>query len=274
MQNKSNIRPFIKMHGLGNDFIIFDARQDAFSLTAEKVLALSDRKRGIGCDQLIVMRNSDNADVFMEIWNADGTQVGACGNATRCVGHLLDQKCQGTEIRIETKTGILLTNANGPQDVTVDMGEPKLKWQDIPLYMHQDTLALDLHIGPFKSPVAVNVGNPHAVFFVEDAATAPLEEFGHTIETHALFPEHVNVSAASVKDGNIRLRVWERGVGITEACGTAACATIVAASLKELVDRKAIIQLDGGELDMTWQDNDHILMTGPVATSFTGEVEL
>lgn len=262
------------MHGLGNDFIIFDARQDALSLTSEKVRDLSDRKRGIGCDQLIVMRESDTADVFMEIWNANGSRVGACGNATRCVAHLLIQENQRDNILIETDAGILSASSNGAESITVDMGEPKLKWQDIPLYMHQDTLALDLHVGPFKSPVAVNVGNPHAVFFVPDAATAPLEEFGRTIETHALFPEHVNVSAASVKDGAIRLRVWERGVGMTQACGTAACATIVAASLKGLVDRKATIQLDGGTLDMTWQDNDHVLMTGPVATSFTGEVEL
>ena len=262
------------MHGLGNDFIIFDARQDALSLTTKKVRALSDRKRGIGCDQLIVMKKSDKADVFMEIWNANGSRVGACGNATRCVAYLLIQENQSDNILIETDAGILSAFSSSHQCITVDMGEPKLKWQDIPLYMHQDTLALDLHIGPFKSPVAVNVGNPHAVFFVPDAATAPLEEFGHTIETHALFPEHVNVSAASIKDGVIRLRVWERGVGITEACGTAACATIVAASLKGLVDRKAAIELDGGILDMTWQDNDHVLMTGPVATSFKGEVDL
>ena len=262
------------MHGLGNDFIIFDARKNALSLTAEKVRALSDRKRSIGCDQLIVIRDSDKADVFMEIWNANGSRVGACGNATRCVAHVLIQKKQSANILIETEAGILSASSSGPESITVDMGEPKLKWQDIPLYMHQNTLALDLHIGPFKSPVAVNVGNPHAVFFVPDAASAPLEEFGHSIETHALFPEHVNVSAASVKDGTIRLRVWERGVGMTQACGTAACATIVAASLKGLVDRKAIIELDGGALDMTWQDNGHVLMTGPVATSFTGEVEL
>ncbi len=262
------------MHGLGNDFIIFDARLDVLKLTADQVRSLSDRKRGIGCDQLIVMKKSANADVFMEIWNANGSRVGACGNATRCVAHLLIQERQTDTIRIETDAGILSAFSNGHESISVDMGEPKLKWQDIPLYMHQDTLALDLHIGPFKSPVAVNVGNPHAVFFVPDAETAPLEEFGRTIETHALFPEHVNVSTASIKDGNIRLRVWERGVGITQACGTAACATIVAASLKGLIDRKAIIQLDGGELDMTWQDNDHILMTGPVATSFKGEVAL
>ncbi len=268
------IRPFIKMHGLGNDFIIFDARNDTLSLTSEQVCDLSDRKRGIGCDQLIVMKESDKADVYMEIWNSNGSRVGACGNATRCIGHLLDQEYQGAEIRIETEAGILLSRANSPESVTIDMGEPKLDWQSIPLYMPQDTLALDLHIGPFKNPVAVNIGNPHAIFFVPDAKSAPLEEFGHIIETHALFPKHVNVSAASVHDGAIRLRVWERGVGMTQACGTAACATIVAASLKGLVDRKAIIHLDGGTLDLCWQDNGHILMTGPVATSFKGEIAL
>lgn len=269
-----NIRPFYKMHGLGNDFIIFDARKDLLSLTSEQVRALSDRKRGIGCDQLIVMKKSDKADVFIEIWNANGTRVGACGNASRCVGHLLASTLQGAVISIETDSGLLSAYSVGTNEVLVDMGEPKLDWQDIPLYMHQDTLALDLHIGPFKNPVAVNMGNPHAVFFVADAALAPLEEFGHTIETHALFPEHVNVSAASVHDGSIRLRVWERGVGITEACGTAACATVVAASLKGLVDRQATIKLDGGELALTWQDNNHVFMTGPVATSFKGEVAL
>ena len=274
MKKQSNIRPFYKMHGLGNDFIIFDAREDALNLTSEQVRALADRKHGIGCDQLIVMEKCDRADVFMKIWNANGSPVGACGNATRCVGHLMDLENRGTEVRIQTDAGVLSAKSNGHEDITVDMGEPKLDWQSIPLYMHQDTLALDLHIGPFKSPVAVNMGNPHAVFFVADAELAPLEEYGHTIETHALFPEHVNVSAASVHDGIIRLRVWERGVGMTLACGTAACATIVAASLKGLIDRKAIIELDGGKLDMTWLDNGHVLMTGPVATSFIGEVAL
>ena len=262
------------MHGLGNDFIIFDARQNALELASGQVRDLCHRKRGIGCDQLIVMKASNKADVYMEIWNSDGTRVGACGNATRCVGHLLDPENQGTAIKIETEAGILTSHANSPSNVTVDMGEPKLDWQSIPLSIWQDTLTLDLHIGPFESPVAVNIGNPHAVFFVPDANRAPIEEFGSSIETHALFPEGVNVSAASVKDGVIRLRVWERGVGMTEACGTAACATIVAASLKGLVDRKATIQLDGGTLDMAWRADDHVMMTGPVATSFKGEIAL
>jgi len=274
MNRHNNIRPFFKMHGLGNDFIIFDARENALSLTPATVRSLSDRKFSIGCDQLIVLKPSDVADVFMEIWNADGTQVDACGNATRCVAYMLDRACRGVKVSLETNAGILTAKTKNPDEVTVDMGEPKLDWQDIPLYMKQDTLSLDLQIGPFKNPVAVNVGNPHAVFFVPDATTASLENFGHTIEIHALFPEHVNVSAASVDNGVIRLRVWERGVGITQACGTAACATIVAASLKGLVDRRAIIQLDGGQLSMEWQENNHILMTGPVSTSFIGEVEL
>lgn len=274
MNTDTNIWPFTKMHGLGNDFIIFDARKDTLELCADKVRELSDRKRGIGCDQLIVIRQSEQADVTMEIWNADGTRVGACGNATRCVGHLINLENPGAEITIETDTGILTANENSPETVTVDMGEPRLDWQDIPLYMHQDTLALDLHFGPLEYPVAVNMGNPHAVFFVEDAAKAPLEDYGHTIETHALFPEHVNVSVASVSDGIIRLRVWERGVGMTQACGTAACATIVAATLKGLVDRKAIIKLDGGELEMHWREDGHVMMKGPVATSYSGEVKL
>ncbi len=262
------------MHGLGNDFIIFDARRHSLDLSPDEVRSLSDRKMGIGCDQLIVMKYSDDADVFMEIWNANGIRVAACGNATRCVGYLLEKEKPGAKVRIETDAGILLANVADSNAVTVDMGKPKLDWKSIPLSSEQDTLELDLHIGPFKNPVALNIGNPHVVFFVPNANNAQIEEYGRAIETHSLFPEHVNVSIASVTGGIIRLRVWERGVGITQACGTAACATIVAASQRGLVDRKATIQLDGGKLHMFWDKNDHIFMTGPVATSFKGEVAL
>ncbi len=268
---------FIKMHGLGNDFIVLDARDGGVDLGAEGARVLSDRRRGIGCDQILIMEAAANeqADIFMRILNADGTEAEACGNGTRCVAQLVMAETGRDAVSIETRAGVLKANAAAGSLVSVDMGRAKLDWQEIPLAREMDTLNLEISAGPLSVPVGVNMGNPHAVFFVDDAEIIPLEDIGPIIENDPLFPEKTNVEAAQVlDDGSIRLRVWERGVGITQACGSGACATLVAASRRGLVGRRATIHLDGGDLDITWADDDHVIMTGPVATSFSGVVDL
>ena len=268
---------FIKMHGLGNDFVVFDARSTPFSLTATQVRALADRRVGIGCDQLIVMEAAPDkqADAFMRIYNADGGEVAACGNASRCVASLLMAEGASSHTVIETDAGLLDAEAAPNLMVSVDMGPARLDWRDIPVSAAIDTLHLNLEAGPLKDPVGVNVGNPHAVFFVDDAEAIPLESVGPVIETDALFPDFTNVEAAQIIDRNtIRLRVWERGVGITQACGTGACATLIAAARRDLTDRKATVILDGGPLVIEWMADNHVMMTGPVATSFRGVVDV
>ena len=269
-----NVRPFLKMHGLGNDFVIFDGRQTPLDLSVAQARAVADRKRGVGCDQIITLQPSSVGQIFMRIQNADGSEVDACGNATRCVARLIMVEMGTDNTTIETGAG-LLRAARQDNLITVDMGIPKLGWSDIPLARENDTLHVDFQCAMLSDPVAVNVGNPHVVFFVDNIATIPLEDLGPQIEHDALFPERVNVSIAEVKSrDNIILRVWERGAGITEACGTAACATIVAASLRGLVDRVATVNLAGGVLNMSWDDHDHIHMTGPATPTFMGEVFL
>jgi len=276
---------FIKMHGLGNDFIVLDARDGEIDLGGEGARALSDRRRGIGCDQILIMEAAPNdpgdipgdikADIFMRILNADGTEAEACGNGTRCVAQLVMAETGRDAAIIETQAGMLKAKAAAGGLVSVDMGPANLDWQVIPLAREMDTLNLEISVGPLSVPVGVNVGNPHAVFFVDDAEAIPLEDIGPKIETDPLFPEKTNVEAAQVlDDGSIRLRVWERGVGITQACGSGACATLVAANRRGLVGRNATIHLDGGDLDITWADDNHVIMTGPVATSFSGVIDL
>jgi len=266
-------RPFLKMHGLGNDFIIFDAREHPLALAADDVRALSNRRRGIGCDQLIVMKPSTRADVYMEIWNADGSLVGACGNATRCVGKIMLEETGRETISIETQAGLLSAKWDG-HDLRVHMGPARTDWTEIPLARGMDTLHVDLKVGGFSDPVCVNMGNPHAVFFVPDAEAVALATLGPQVAIHPLFPEHVNASVASVMGDTIRLRVWERGAGITQACGSAACAATVAASRRGLIDRTATIVLDGGPLRMEWLADGTVQMAGSATLAFTGEVSL
>jgi len=270
---------FIKMHGLGNDFIIFDARQQKLELTPERIRALSDRKTGIGCDQLIVMfaPQAPETDVFLKIYNADGGEVGACGNASRCIGKLLIEETGKVEVILETIADKLRARRGGSGlKVTVDMGEAQLDWKKIPLSSEQNTEKLPLELEGLKEPVAVSMGNPHAVFFVADAEKVPLEILGPQIEHHPLFPERTNVEVAQVLSSDkIRMRVWERGAGITQACGTGACATAVAAVRRGLAGRKVTIILDGGELDIEWRESDgHVLMTGDAVEVYRGEIEL
>lgn len=261
------------MHGLGNDFIILDARKSDLEMNAARAVKLANRQRGIGCDQLIVMRSSDTSDVFMEIWNADGTRVGACGNATRCVGRLMLDETGHASVSIQTDAGDLSAVAAG-SDISVNMGMAKTNWQDIPLAHETDTVSADYSKGPLSAPSCVNMGNPHAVFFVEDADAIDLERWGPQIENDPLFPERANTSVVSVSENTIRQRVWERGAGITEACGSAACASVVAATRRGLIDRKATVRLDGGDLSVEWLADGTVQMTGPTTFVFSGEVAL
>ena len=272
-------RPFLKMNGLGNDFVVVEARSAPFRPGVAQARAIADRASGIGCDQLISIEPSTRADAFMRIWNADGGEVDACGNASRCVGWLLMQASGRDTASIETAAGLLsVARAEGGQ-ITVDMGAPGLRWDQIPLAEEMDTRNIELQVGPIDDPVlhtpgAVSMGNPHVVFFVADAASAPVREVGPMIENHMLFPERVNVGFAQiVSRERIRLRVWERGAGETKACGTGACAALVAAARRNLTERKAVVELDGGELIIDWREEDgHVLMTGPVAVEFTGNL--
>jgi diaminopimelate epimerase len=268
---------FTKMHGLGNDFVVLDARKIDGSLDAKQINYIADRHQGIGCDQVLVIEKpkEKSADVFMRIFNSDGGEVDACGNGTRCVASLMMSELRTKNIAIQTNAGILDSTSVDDGNVSVDMGPANLGWKDIPLAHEAETLALDLSIGVLSNPVMVNVGNPHAVFFVDDVASVPLESLGPEIENHKMFPKRTNVEVAQILlNGSIRRRVWERGVGITNACGTGACATLVAASRRDLVSRSTDVILDGGALSVEWRDNNHVIMTGPVATVFTGVIHI
>jgi diaminopimelate epimerase len=271
-------RSFLKMNGAGNDFVVVDSRGgEPFSPTADKVRAIADRTSGIGCDQLIGIEPSGDADAFMRIWNADGAEVGACGNATRCVGWRILEESGRNEVVLATEAGRLTVFRASDHRVTVDMGPPRLGWSDIPLFEDMDTRGIELQVGPIDAPLlhtpgCVNMGNPHVVFFVDDAERAPVAEVGPLIEHHFLFPEGVNVGFAQVlTHDRIRLRVWERGAGLTKACGTGACAALVAASRRRLSGRRAVVLMDGGDLTIDWRlEDDHVLMTGDVAVDFSG----
>jgi diaminopimelate epimerase len=256
---------FRKMHGLGNDFIVIDARRAPVAMSPRRAAALADRRTGIGCDQLIVLEPSASADVRMRIFNADGSEAQACGNAARAVGLLL-----GGEQRIETLGGEIASVASA-DGASVDMGAARFDWDAIPLAYAMDTLAMPVGWEELESPAAVNVGNPHVVFFVDDADAVDLARLGPLIETDPLFPQRVNVGVASViGPQRIKLRVWERGAGLTRACGTGACAAAVVAIRRKLVMGPVTVDLPGGPLEIAWDTGGTIIMTGPAATSFSG----
>ena len=271
--------PFIKMHGLGNDFVVIDARRVPVRLSRSEARAIADRRRGIGCDQVLVIEKAGGADAFMRIFNADGGEVGACGNGARCVGALLMEEKGVSAVTLETASG-LVACARAGEMVRVDMGPARADWRDIPLVREMDTLHLDLalDLGSTRGlahAVGVSMGNPHAVFFVEDADAVDLETVGPKLERDALFPEGANITLAQVKSRRrVRARVWERGAGITTACGTAACATLVAAARRGLTERKGTVNLAGGDLQIEWGDDGHVFMTGPAATSYSGNFDL
>jgi len=272
---------FLKMHGLGNDFAIFDARTFALPVDAKTARAIADRRRGIGCDQVIVMEPSKGANAFMRIFNADGSEVESCGNAVRCVAYLLMAEAEVGEVKVATTGGLLTCHAASEGRVSVDMGAPRLDWREIPMAQAVDTASFALEVEAFNHPAlktaaAVSVGNPHCVLFVKDATTAPVAELGPLVEYHPWFPSRTNVEFVErLDDQSLRMRVWERGTGITQACGTGACAAAVAAIERGLTERKVTVVLDGGELDIEWRESDgHVLMTGPIGFSFGGEVNL
>ncbi|MEZ5895023.1 MAG: diaminopimelate epimerase [Parvularculaceae bacterium] len=267
--------PFRKMNGLGNDFVIMDLRGGDRKMTPDAARTIADRVSGIGCDQVITIE--ERGAPFMGVWNADGSEVGACGNAARCVGLILMTEAERDEIDLLTLSGAISARRISDSRIAVDMGAPKLSWKQIPLAEeHQDTRFVNIKLGPIDNPVlwgpsAVNMGNPHCIFFVDDVNAHALERFGPMVENHPMFPEQANVSLAEVRGKHyIRLRVWERGAGITKACGTAACAALVAANRRRLTDRKASVELDGGLLAIEWRDDDHVVMTGPVEFEFDG----
>ena len=266
-------RPFLKMHGAGNDFVLLDARSRPWAIDEEAARRIADRRTGIGCDQLIVVEpgRRAGADAFMSIFNPDGSEVSACGNATRCVAWMLMAESGAGSVVVETHAGLLSAQAAGERLVAVDMGPARLEWDEIPLARAMDTLHLPVASGPLSDPVGVGMGNPHAVFFVEDAEAVELAALGPGLEHDGLFPERCNIEVAQILPGGpIRMRVWERGAGITLACGTGACATLVAAVRRGLSGRKADLLLDGGTLTIEWLENGHVMMTGPVAVAFSG----
>lgn len=283
---------FLIMNGAGNRFGIIDARNNPeFSLSATQIQALAQKGGPMGkngADQIIILRpTSANADLFMEIRNADGSEVGACGNAARCVGWLLleaENKLGKNTIYIQTKAGLLsaMRAANGgigrTSQISVDMGKPKLKWDEIPLSEYMDTRVIDVKLGPIDNPVlarpgAVSMGNPHCVFFVDDVKNTAVDKIGPMIEFHPLFPQQCNVGFAEIiSKKQINLRVWERGVGETLACGTGACASLVAAHRQGKIGRKANISMPGGMLFVEWREDDHVILSGPVELEGEGEI--
>ena len=266
--------PFRKMHGLGNDFVVLDARPRALDLSEAQVRRISDRHTGVGCYQFIIIRppRDPKADAFMEIRNCDGAEVEACGNATRCIAKILTDETGRDRVTIQTVAGLLLGERSG-RGYTVDMGEARTGWQAIPLARECDTLNVPLDRDDVPPPVATNIGNPHATFFVHDAEAVDLAGIGPGLEHHPMFPARANIGFASLTaPDTLRLRVWERGVGITRACGSAACAAVVASVRRGLTSRQIRVDMDGGPLFMEWLENGHVLMTGDATEVYQGHI--
>lgn len=271
-------RPFLKMNGAGNDFVVVNALETPFQPTVDQARAIADRATGQGCDQLIAIEPSDRADAFMRVWNADGSMVETCGNALRCVGWVLMESTGKDSVAIDTLGGLTTARRAADGQVTVDMGAPRLDWTEVPLAEEMDTRGIELQVGPIDDPVlhtpgAVSMGNPHVVFFMDHA---PNDGFvrgtGSLIEHHPLFPEGVNVGFVhALSPDHIRLRVWERGAGLTKACGTGACAALVASARRGVTGRRAMVDVDGGRLMIDWDEaSGHVFMTGPVEVERTG----
>ena len=274
---------FVKMQGIGNDFVVLDARPGGsaagLDLTPAQARHIADRHFGIGCDQILIIAPSQDADITMHIMNSDGSMAAACGNGSRCVADLVMAETGADTLSMDTKGGIINAWRHHDQAlghlVSIDMGAAKCDWADIPLAHAMDTMAIDLGQDHLPPAIGVNMGNPHAVHIVDDAEAIDLEGLGPVLEHHPLFPDRANIEFISLlaKD-HIRMRVWERGSGITIACGTGACASAVAAARAGLTGRQVKVQLDGGVLAIDWQDNGHVMMTGPSETSFHGVITL
>ena len=262
--------PFMKMHGLGNDFVVVDERGTGPRVDAAIAVAMADRHRGVGFDQLAVLSNSPDADVHLTFWNSDGSLSAACGNATRCIARFLMDETGRDVLTLRTDHGVLQARDMGDGITSVNMGPPALTWDAVPLAQEMDTLELPIE----GAPSATGMGNPHCTFFVEDAEAVDLAARGAAMEHHPLFPKRTNVQFASlIGTDHLRMRVWERGVGITLASGSSSCATAVAAARRGLTGRDVRITLDGGVLEISWRD-DGVWMTGPTAYVFDGKWRL
>ncbi|PPC87278.1 MAG: diaminopimelate epimerase [Hyphomicrobium sp.] len=273
--------PFVKMNGLGNEIVVVDLRTSAKIFTPDEVSAIA-AERSSRFDQMMVLHapKTKGTQAHVRIYNADGSEAGACGNGMRCVGWLLSKSLGQDAFKVETRAGVLDVIVRDQSSITVDMGEPKFDWQDIPLAEEfRDTRAIELQIGPIDDPIlhspsAVNVGNPHAVFWVDDVMSYDLERFGPMLENHPVFPERANISLARVTAPDaIILRTWERGAGLTLACGSAACAAAVCAARKKLTGRKVTVTLPGGPLVVEWTSQNRVLMTGPVEFEYEGMID-
>jgi diaminopimelate epimerase len=267
---------FVKMHGLGNDFVILDARAHALTLDTETAQIIADRHRGVGCDQILIIEpaKSTAGTAFMRIRNADGSEAEACGNGARCVAALLMAQNKTDRVVLETLGGPITADRAGEARIAVDMGEPYLDWREIPLAKECDTLHVPLSLGPLNDPVCTSMGNPHATFFVSDLAAIDIATLGPKLEHDPMFPARANIGVAQIASPKrIRVRIWERGDGLTLACGSGACATLVAAARRGLTERRAEIVADGGTLEIEWRQDNHVIMTGGVATSFRGTID-
>jgi diaminopimelate epimerase len=258
---------FHKMHGLGNDFVIVDGRENSVTITPELARGIADRHRGVGCDQIILTGKSDKADVSMRIWNQDGGEVESCGNAARCVVALTKATT------IETPAGVIEGSAVG-DEVEVTVREPRFGWADIPISYAMDTTSLPLDWGELKDGFTVNVGNPHIVFFVDDPAKIDLDRRGPEIENDPAFPKRINVHVAAVRDGEIHMRSWERGAGLTLACGTGACATAVAGIATKRADSPVKVHMPGGSVTVIWEPGGQLRMRGGANHAFEGKLDL
>ena len=266
---------FRKMHGLGNDFVLLDGRAQPLGLTLAEMMALADRRRGIGCDQLIIMEPPPaGTDVFMRIHNPDGSEAGACGNATRCIASLIAAETGKARVVVRTISGDLPGESRPDGLWQVDMGPARLGWRDVPLAREVDTLHVPLTCGPVADPAACSMGNPHANFFVPDLDALPVNDIGPRLEHDPIFPDRANIGFVQViSPEHLRLVVWERGAGLTLACGSGACAAMVNAHRRGLTGRAARISMPGGDLFLEWRQDGRVLMTGPVATAFIGQVD-
>jgi diaminopimelate epimerase len=267
--------PFRKMHFGGNDFVVLDARQGAVPMSAGRAAAIADRRTGVGFDQMLILEPVADADVFLRILNTDGSEAEACGNGTRCVAGLLMRETGRGHASIRTRAGLLQAESRGQGQVAVDMGPARLGWEDVPLARAMDTLHLPLARDGVHDPAACSMGNPHATFFVDDVGAVPVGEIGPGLEHDPLFPARANIGFVEIRGPHhIRLRVWERGVGETQACGSGACAAVVNAARRKLVGHACDVDLPGGRLSIHWRADGHVVMTGPWSVAFEGRIDL
>jgi len=273
MENRNNLDgiPFKKMHGLGNDFVVIDSRYKEIEPSNLQIKKISDRRTGIGFDQLLIIKESKHNDAFMSVYNANGSVVETCGNGARCIAKIIMNESKKEKVVIDTLAGPITAWENSNGLISADMGKPSMDWRDIPLSHEISTINLDLRIKNLPPGIAINIGNPHIVFLVKNLKALKIDKIAPQIEHHNIFPENTNVEFVEyINKNHIKMRVWERGVGITQACGTGACAAAVASIIKNLTERSLTVSLDGGDLQIEWLENNNIILSGPAHDSFNG----